>query len=82
MIFEKVRSYLKNNSYNINISKNYLYINNYLTIDNLSEKNIRISLNNVDLEIEGKELKVVKMLDDEILINGQIESVKLINDRN
>lgn len=84
MLINKITNYLSNNSYNINISKNELYINNYIQIDNINEKNISIIFEEFKLNIDGLNIKVIKMLDKEILFNGQIESIKLIpiNDRN
>ena len=84
MLLQSISTFLKNNSYNINISKNNLYINNYNKIDNISDKYISIYIEDIKLIIKGINFKVIKMLDKEILFNGQIESIKLIpiNDRN
>ena len=78
MILNNIRNYLNNKSYNINISKNQLYINNYNKIDNINDKNISIIFNDFKLNIDGINIKVIKMIDKEILFNGQIESIKII----
>ena len=78
MILNNVRNYLNNKSYNINISKNQLYINNYNKIDNINDKNISIIFEDFKLYIEGLNIKVIKMIDKEILFNGLIESIKII----
>lgn len=78
MILNNIRTYLNNNSYNINLSKNQLYINNYNKIDNITDKNISIIFNEFILKIEGINIKVIKMIDKEILFNGLIESIKII----
>ena len=36
MILNNIKTYLNNNSYNINLSQNQLYINNYNKIDNIT----------------------------------------------
>lgn len=77
MIINNIRTYLNNKSYNINLSKNQLYINNYNKIDNINDKNISIIFNEFILKIEGLNIKVIKMIDNEILFNGQIESIKI-----
>lgn len=78
MLINNITNYLSNKSYNINISKNQLYINNYIKLDNLNDKNISILFEDFKLNIEGLNIKVIKMLDKEILFNGQIESIKII----
>ena len=78
MILNNIRNYLNNKSYNINISKNQLYINNYNKIDNINDKNISIIFEDFKLNIEGLNIKVIKMIDKEILFNGLIESIKII----
>ncbi len=78
MILNNIRNYLNNKSYNINISKNQLYINNYNKIDNINDKNISIIFEDFILKVEGINIKVNKMIDKEILFNGLIESIKII----
>lgn len=78
MIINNIRTYLNNKSYNINLSKNQLYINNYNKIDNITDKNISIVFEEFILKIDGLNIKVIKMIDKEILFNGLIESIKII----
>jgi hypothetical protein len=78
MILNNIRTYLNNKSYNINLSKNQLYINNYNKIDNINDKNISIIFEDFKLNIDGLNIKVIKMIDKEILFNGLIESIKII----
>lgn len=79
MLLQNITNYLRNNTYNINISENYIYINNYQKIDNISETDITIIVNQYILNIKGNNLKVLKLLDNEILFNGNIENIKIIN---
>lgn len=78
MILNNIRTYLNNKSYNINLSNNQLYINNYNKIDNINDKNISIIFEDFKLNIDGLNIKVIKMIDKEILFNGLIESIKII----
>lgn len=78
MILNNIRTYLNNKSYNINLSNNQLYINNYNKIDNITDKNISIIFGDFKLNIDGLNIKVIKMIDKEILFNGLIESIKII----
>lgn len=79
MLLQSISTFLRNNSYNINISKNNLYINNYNKIDTISEKYISIYVEDIKLIIKGTNFKVIKMLDKEMLFNGQIESIEITN---
>ncbi len=79
MLLQNITNYLRNNTYNINISENYIYINNYQKIDNISETDITIIVNQNILNITGNNLRVLKLLDNEILFNGNIENIKIIN---
>lgn len=79
MLKQNISTFLKNNSYNINISKNNIYINNYTNIDNISENNIIIIIENMKLVIKGINFKVIKMLNNEVLFNGQIKNIEIID---
>ena len=85
MLLNNITTYLNNKSYNINISQNNIYINNFKKIDNITEKQLTILVDNFKLKIDGNNLKVIKMLDKEILFNGQLNKIEIIynqNDRN
>ena len=79
MLKQNISTFLKNNSYNKNISKNNIYINNYTNIDNISENNIIIIIENMKLVIKGTNFKVIKMLNKEVLFNGQIKNIEIID---
>lgn len=75
MLKQSITNFLQNKSYNINISKNRLYINNYTKIDTVNEKNIKILIDDIKMYIEGEDLKVIKLLNNEVLFKGKIESI-------
>lgn len=75
MLKESFLNYLQNKSYNINISKNSMYINNYSKIDTISDQNIIIVIDNLKINITGNEFKAIRLLNKEILFKGNIESI-------
>lgn len=75
MLFSKTRNYLINKSYNINLYQDGIYISNYSTIDCISENLLIIKFIDFTITIKGHNFSVNKMLDNEILFNGQIEKV-------
>lgn len=78
MLLNNIRNYLNPKSYNINSSKNELYINNYQKLNIIKDNYISIIFNDFILNIKGQSLKINKMIDNEILFNGQIESMEYI----
>lgn len=65
----------KDNKYNIIINEKFIYINNYKKIINLSDNEIYLELNNFNLKITGKNIKVKKLVDEEVKFDGLIESI-------
>lgn len=78
MLLNNIRNYLNPKSYNINYSKNELYINNYQKLNIIKDNYISIIFNDFILNIKGQSFKINKMIDNEILFNGQIESMEYI----
>lgn len=77
MLLQNISTYLRNDSYNINISQNNIYINNYTKVDNISDNNISIIVDNSLLIIKGNNFKITKILNNEILFNGQINTIEI-----
>lgn len=76
MIKHNIKNYLRDNSYIINIIDKKLYINNYSKIDSINETNLKIIFNDFTLKVNGQKFKVLKMVDNEILFNGYIDSLE------
>lgn len=78
MLIPKIRNYLKKDLYNINLTPNNIYINNYINVNSITETLISIVFKEFILNINGTDFKIAKILDNEILFNGQIESMEYI----
>lgn len=74
-MFDKLRNYINDDSWKINISRNQVDIVNYLDIILLEEEKILVKYKEGIISIVGSKLSVNKMLDSEILITGNIKSV-------
>ena len=74
-IIDNIKSFLYDKDYFINIFENYIYVFNYLDLNHFSDKEISLKLENFDVDIIGKDLSIIKMMDKEILIEGSIEKV-------
>lgn len=72
-----IGEYLTENEYKLVLKENSVYISNYLEILDFSNTEISIRHKKGITIINGLNLVIAKMLDDEILITGQINNLKL-----
>ena len=63
--------------FKINITESNINIVNYNKIIEINDSNIIIEYNNKLLKLYGNILTIKKMIDDEILIQGDITSINL-----
>ena len=70
-------NYVKDSDFRINIYHGKINIVNYLDIISLDEGRISIKYSEGSLVIKGKNLKVIKLLDSEVLITGVIKLIEM-----
>ena len=73
----KLDRYLYDKEYKIIIKENYVNIINYDEIIDFNINNISVKYQNKIIIIEGKNLTIAKMVEDEVLINGEILSIRI-----
>ncbi len=78
-LFPNIKNYLYDNEYFIDITNNYTHIYNYQSLESLSETFISLKFANFIMHIEGENLKVTKVLSNEMQIIGTIVKVCFIN---
>lgn len=76
-IFDSLDRYLNEKEYRITFLNNKLNVNNYDEILDFSSDLIKIRHKNGVTKIKGRALCVSKMLDSEVLIEGEIISIDL-----
>lgn len=74
-MFNPVR-YITNNNFKLIYTTNTLDIVNYEKINYMEDNKISLSTENQTIIINGKDLRVKKMLDDEIMIVGSILTIE------
>lgn len=74
-MFNPVR-YIINNNFKLIYTTNTLDIVNYEKINYMEDNKISLSIENQTIVINGKDLRVKKMLDDEIMIVGSILTIE------
>lgn len=76
-LINKLDKYLEDKNYQIIIKENKINILNFDEIIDFTSNKIIIKCINNKIEIEGKNLIIIKMLEEEILIKGIIYNVRI-----
>lgn len=77
MLIKKVRDYLLDDEFKMVIIKNKINISNYEKIEYLDNDNIIVKYIDGKINIKGEKLIVSKLLNDEILISGNIKTIEM-----
>jgi sporulation protein YqfC len=76
-IVNKVRNYLLEEEFSVNVYKDKVHVINYSSIGIFNSKNVTINYDGGTLNISGDNLIVKRLLDEEVLILGKIRNVEL-----
>lgn len=76
-LISKLDRYLESKNYEIIIKENTVNIINFKEIIDFSTSKISLRCDNKIINIEGKNLIISKMLDDELLITGIIFNIRI-----
>ena len=77
MKIKKIVSFIKDDNFKINYINNSVNIVNYDKILEINNDLISVLKENKVIQIRGNDLKLSKLLDDEILITGIISKIEL-----
>ena len=77
-IIDRLDNYLYDREYKIIIKENYVDIINYDEIIDFSTLKIAVKYKNKKITIEGTNLVISKMVDNEVLVTGNIATVSII----
>ncbi len=78
-MYQELRNYINNSDFKIVYTKKYLNIINYIKIIILEDEKIDVLVPNNILKIKGKNLKLKRLLNNELLIIGEINELKLVD---
>lgn len=76
-LINKLDNYLDDKNYKICIKENQINILNYSEIIDFTTNKISVKCNQTTINIEGKDLIITKMVDNEMLINGIIYNLRI-----
>ena len=77
-IKDNLINFLYDKNYFINIYEEYIHVFNYVELISLASNKIILKLEKFKLIINGQELFITKMIPNEILTKGTINSVELL----
>ena len=75
--YNRIKNYIEDNEFHFDIFLNRIHIVNYTKIMSLSDTRIIISFLDKKVTFTGNKLSLIKMLDDELLIKGNLQKVEL-----
>ena len=75
-MLDVINNALRNNNYYICLYDNKVYIYNYLEIVSFNNDLIKVNLEGTSVKVKGQSMLIKKMHLHELLIEGNIESVK------
>lgn len=79
-MLKKINNYINDNNFKLSLYKNKLNIVNYKKLLSLEENYISILLEKKKLIIKGSNLFLIKILDNELLIKGNIKNIEVIDE--
>ncbi len=78
-MLRNLREYIAPDELKITITMDKVNILNYDRLRDITDKEISFSKNNKKVKVVGKDLKLNKLLDQEVLIIGNIKKVEIDN---
>lgn len=76
-IKDRINNYLNDNEFRVTVFTNKIDIINYTSILDFSSTEISVKVNNKIVIVTGDDLVISKMYDDELLIKGKINNIKI-----
>ncbi len=77
MNIHKFRSYLLEDYFSMNVLKNKIKIENYTEIGHFDNNKIIVKYDNGEVIVKGDNLIISKLMNDSILIKGNINNIEL-----
>lgn len=76
-MLRKLKNYIDDNEFRVCIFKNSVNVINYCSIFAIEKTRVSLSYNDGTLIIKGNNLTLKKMLENELLVHGEIKSIEL-----
>ena len=79
-MFNYISNYINDKEFRFTVYENKIHIINFNKIITLEDNYISIISNNKKINIKGSNLVLIKLIDNELLIKGNITSIEVLND--
>lgn len=76
-MLKSLNKYIKNNEFSINIWSNFININNFTDIIILEDNKVIVTILERKIIINGENICINKLLDNELLLSGKFSSIEL-----
>ncbi len=74
-IHETLERYLDDKELTITYKRRCVNVNNYQELIDFNNKQVTIIKDNITIKVNGRDLVVTRMVDNEVLITGQIDGI-------
>ena len=81
-MFNKISNYINDKEFRFTVYDNKMHIINFNRIITLEDNYISILSINKKINIKGSNLVLIKLVDNELLIKGNISNIEVLNDWN
>lgn len=76
-MFKELKNFILEKDLEITFKKNTVMIVNYISIDHFENEKIIVKCENKTVIIKGENLRIKRLLKDEILVVGMIKNIEL-----
>ena len=79
-MLDRLNNYIDDKKFKLIYEDNLIDIINYTRLITIENNYVSLYINNKKIIIKGKELILKKLLDNELLLNGKVTSLEVVND--
>ena len=79
-MLDRLNNYIDDKKFKLIYEDNLIDLINYTRLITIENNYVSLYINNKKIIIKGKELILKKLLDNELLLNGEVTSLEVVND--
>lgn len=79
-MLDRLNNYIADKKFKLIYEENLIDIINYTRLITIENNYVSLYINNKKIIIKGKKLILKKLLDNELLLNGEVTSLEVVND--
>lgn len=79
-MLDRLNNYIDDKKFKLIYEDNLIDIINYTRLITIENNYVSLYINNKKIIIKGKKLILKKLLDNELLLNGEVTSLEVVND--